>query len=287
MKKFRFKLLSYFLLIGSAIFVATMYVAGIYFTKPVPAIIGEAPKELAADIVNIENIRGWYHQSESSSTCVLLLHGVRANRNSMIHRALFLKGLGYSVLLIDFQAHGETPGTEITFGYRESSNVKTAINFLRQTKQCKKVAAIGVSLGGAAALLGDKPAQLNALILESVYPSIEQAVYDRLQARIGTFLAKIFAPLLYEQIPLRLDIQLNQLRPIESIKQLQSPVFIISGTADKHTTRSETEQLFNAAPEPKKLWLIRDAAHEDLYLFAGHEYEQNIQNFLATYLTEQ
>jgi fermentation-respiration switch protein FrsA (DUF1100 family) len=283
MKKIR--LIGYGLLFGAIIFVLALYAAGVYFTKPELTFIGVAPKELAAEAISIQNIRGWYHQSETSSSCILLLHGVRANRTSMINRALFLKDLGYSVLLIDFQAHGETPGDQITFGYRESANVKAAINFLKQSKHCTKIAAIGTSLGGAATLLGEQPAQVDALILESVYPTIEQAVYDRLNARIGKFLARIFAPLLYEQLPLRLHIQLDQLHPIDSVKQLRSPVFIISGTADKHTTASETEQLFNTAPEPKLLWLIKGADHEDLHAFAGHSYEQNIQNFLTTYLT--
>lgn len=273
--------------VAIVIFILSVYLAGTYFTKPVNLTVGSAPKELAADTILIDNIHGWYHQSESSTSCVLLLHGVRANRTSMIKRALRLKELGYSVLLIDFQAHGETPGSQITFGYRESDNVKTAVQFLRHAKHCEKVAAIGTSLGGAAALLGEQPAALDALVLESVYPSIEQAVYDRLAARLGMIPAKLLAPLLYQQIPLRLNIPLSQLHPINSIKNLSAPVFIISGTADKHTTASETQQLFNAAREPKSLWLIEGAEHQDLYQFAGKAYEQNIQSFLEKYLTEK
>lgn len=226
MKKVSWKLLSYGLLSCTCFSLLTIYALGVYFTKPQPKSIGAAPQSLAAESITIENIHGWYHQSESSTSCILLLHGVRANRSSMIDRAIFLKNLGYSILLIDFQAHGETPGDQITFGFRESENVKSAISFLRQTKHCAKVAAIGVSLGGAASLLGERPAELDALVLESVYPSIEQAVYDRLNARIGNLFAHIFAPLLYQQIPLRLNIQLDQLHPIAAIKQLICPVFI-------------------------------------------------------------
>ena len=277
-------ILSIFLMF--AISILTIYLAGSYFTKPVPMILGKAPNELNAESVSIEKIHGWYHQSESSS-CVLLLHGVRATRLSMISRAKFLKDLGYSVLLIDFQAHGETPGNRITFGYFESNNVKTAVDFLRQTKHCTKVAVIGVSLGGAATLLGDNPPALDALILESVYPRIENAVYNRLHARLGIFFARALAPFLYQQIPIRFNIPLSQLHPIDAIKNVHSPVLIISGTDDKHTTAEETEALFAAAQEPKSLWLIKGAVHEDLHRFAGAAYETRVSSFLKQYMIDE
>jgi uncharacterized protein len=54
---------------------------------------------------------------------VLLLHGVRADRLAMVSRAQLLTRQGFSVLLIDLQAHGATPGEAITLGYRESTDV--------------------------------------------------------------------------------------------------------------------------------------------------------------------
>ena len=50
----------------------------------------------------------------------------------MVDRALFLRDAGYSVLLIDFQATGESPGDVITFGWRERLDVLAAVDFLRR-----------------------------------------------------------------------------------------------------------------------------------------------------------
>jgi alpha/beta superfamily hydrolase len=52
------------------------------------------------------------------------MHGVRANRLSMVERARFLSYAGYSVLLFDFQGHGESTGQHITFGYLESKDAR-------------------------------------------------------------------------------------------------------------------------------------------------------------------
>jgi alpha/beta superfamily hydrolase len=91
----------------------------------------------------------------------------------MVERARFLRRAGYSVLLIDFQATGETTGEHITFGWKESRDVLAAIDFVRQTDPITPVAIIGSSLGGVAALLATPPLKIGALVLEEVYPTIE------------------------------------------------------------------------------------------------------------------
>ena len=82
-----------------------------------------------------------------------MMHGVRANRMSMVERARILHASGFSVLLFDFQAHGESPGKRITFGYLEALDAEAAVAFVRQRLPGERIGAVGTSLGGAAALL--------------------------------------------------------------------------------------------------------------------------------------
>jgi uncharacterized protein len=276
------KLLLYFLIIILLGFLA-LYFIGSYLTKSSNTTIGLPPSNLNAIQLQINEISGWFHQSDISNKCVLLLHGVRSNKLSMINRAEFLNRLGYSTLLIDLQAHGETPGDEITFGLKESDNVKSAIDFLK-SKNCQKIGAIGVSLGGASILLGNKPANIDAVILEAVYPSIDQAVINRIEQRLGPFAANLLAPTLYYQIPLRLNISLNSLKPINAISSLSAPVFIIGGSEDQHTKLEETKNLFAVANEPKTLWIINEAAHVDFHSFEKDQYETRISDFFSRYL---
>jgi pimeloyl-ACP methyl ester carboxylesterase len=92
---------------------------------PVQRPVGPAPADLAAESVTFpslsgSSIHGWFSPGSTGQGAVLLLHGVRGDRRDMLSRAEFLHGLGYAVLLIDFQAHGESPGQHITFGALES-----------------------------------------------------------------------------------------------------------------------------------------------------------------------
>jgi len=46
----------------------------------------------------------------------------------------------------------------------------------------------------------------------------------------------------------------------------------------------ESKDLYNAAAEPKQLWLVENAAHVDMLRFAGAEYQSRLMEFLAKYL---
>ena len=62
----------------------------------------------------------------TSKGAVILLHGVHANKKSMLSRARFLVAAKYSVPLIDLQIHGESEGDRITFGHLEFLDVAVA-----------------------------------------------------------------------------------------------------------------------------------------------------------------
>src|SRR5260370_30826270 len=47
------------------------------------------------------SLRGWFLPGGKGKGAVILMHGVRADRTSMVERARFLSRTGYSVLLFD------------------------------------------------------------------------------------------------------------------------------------------------------------------------------------------
>jgi len=83
------------------------------------------------------------------------------------------------------------------------------------------------------------------------------------------------------QLKPRLGIGLGDLKPIEHVRKIVTPKFFIAGTADRDTTLLESQALFDAAAEPKQLWLLEGAAHVDMLSFARAEYERRVLDFLA------
>lgn len=225
-------------------------------------------------------LHGWLVAGKPGKGVVVLMHGIHANRLALITRAQLLSHAGYSVLLFDFQGHGESAGSKITFGYLESRDATAAVNFIREKFPGEKIGVIGVSLGAASALLAEPPLPVNALVLESSYPTIYQAVEDRMVIRFG-FLGRLATPLLTCQLHPRLGFGLDDLKPIEHAGRILVPKFFIAGTEDRDTTLPESQALFAAAAEPKQLWLVKGAAHVDMLSFAKLEYESQILGFLA------
>ena len=124
------------------------------------------------------------------------------------------------------------------------------------------------------------PGTLDAVVLESVYPVLDEAIENRIRMRLGP-LAPVLTPLLTAQLPLRLDITADDVRPIDHVALLGCPVLVVSGTADTHTTEAETRTLFDAASEPKQLLLFEGADHTDLHAFDPETYEREVLAFLA------
>ena len=250
--------------------------------------IGAPPSDLPAKSILLRTERdqpvaGWMISGKSGAGVVILLHGVRGDRREMLDRARFLNRLGYSALLIDLPAHGESTAPQITYGWNESQGVKAALDYVAREFPAERVGVIGVSLGAAAFVLSDPSPAPSAVVLESMFPTIAEALSDRLRRYLGP-LGESVAPLLLWQLPLRVGVLPEQLRPIVRIASLQSPMLVASGSIDRHTTVSETKRLYDAITGPKDLWIVEGAAHVDLHAFDPGAYELRVSTFLAKYL---
>jgi fermentation-respiration switch protein FrsA (DUF1100 family) len=200
----------------------------------------------------------------------------------MLSRARLLYAAGYSIVMIDLQSHGESPGKHIAIGYLEQHDARAAVEFARQMHPDEPIGVVGMSLGGASALLAS-PLGIDAMILESVYPNITDAVHNRVEARLGPFSA-IPAELLLVQLKPRLGISPSQLRPIDHLSNVGCSVLIMSGTEDRHTTVAETKEMFSVARQPKELWLVDSAAHIDLYRASPAGYKTRVLRFLDQHM---
>lgn len=250
--------------------------------------LGLPPQDLQALTVNLPltqggRMAGWMVPGHTGAGVVLLLHGVRADRRAMLGRARFLKQLGYGVLLVDLPAHGESSGDYITFGVEEAQGVKAALAYLQGHWPGERIGVVGVSLGAAAFVLSGADAHIGAVVLESMYPTIEEAIRNRLRIHLGEW-GTHFAPLLIAQLSLRWGLSSEQLHPVNKIARVPCPCLVISGAVDRHTLLSETLRIFHAAPEPKALWVLEGAGHIDLHAFAPAAYEDRVGGFLGTHL---
>jgi fermentation-respiration switch protein FrsA (DUF1100 family) len=224
-------------------------------------------------------IQGWFVQGVPGEGAVLLLHGVRADRRAMLGRARWLHSQGYSVALIDFQSAGESDGNAITLGYREADDAARALKWTRQRLPHERIAVAGTSMGGAAILLARPPLRAEALVIEQVYPTIDEALRDRIDLHLGHAFS-FLVPVLLHTMSWHLGFGPEALRPIDHVDGLTGPTLFMAGEKDVHVTLAQSLALYARAGGRKELWIVAGARHVDLYAYDAPAWQEHVGRFL-------
>jgi alpha-beta hydrolase superfamily lysophospholipase len=283
----RWKVLCGFLVVGFAGVLIFSWLVGGQLCAPCNRSVA-LPADLAVEQISFPSksgatIHGWLVTPETNRAVVILQHGIHGTKSSLVKRARFLNEAGYAVLMFDFQAHGESIGSHITFGYLESRDAQAAVAFARNRFPGKPVGVIGLSLGAAAAVLANPPLDVQALVLEMMYPTVVDATKDRIAMRFGPA-GRVLSPLLTSQLRLRIGCTTDDLQPAVAVETNTIPKLFIAGTADRDTTFQESKAMYANAAEPKAFVAFDGARHQDLLAFAPEQYKKATLDFLEKYL---
>jgi alpha-beta hydrolase superfamily lysophospholipase len=209
-------------------------------------------------------LRGWFLPAARPRAAILLCHGYRGNREHLIPHARFLRAAGYSCLLFDFRAAGESKGSVCTFGYVEALDVRGAIHFLlhREDTSDLPIGGLGLSMGGVALMMAAQSApELRAVVAEGIYPSLGQAIARRCQLMFGR-MGTLVEPIVMEVVRRQIGAHPNEISPLSISAQLQDfPTLFIHAGADRFLDDEHAEAFLDRAAGPKALWRSGDASH--------------------------
>lgn len=252
-----------------------------------PADVGLVYQDVTLTTADGLKLAAWYIPGWQSNA-IVLIHGIDANREAMLPHALIFAEAGYPLLLLDLRGHGQSEGTEITYGYREVLDVQAAIDYLLTLPEIKKVGALGASLGGA---VGVRAAavdpRLRAMVVESSFSSLSAAVDDAFDDR-SIFPKWPFAPLLVALAEYRLGIQGSQVDSVRDLATLSPrPVLIIHGTADRLFPPDHALRMYASAKDPKTLWLIEGLGHANPIPDHEAQYRERVVTFFEKAFTTE
>jgi uncharacterized protein len=203
-----------------------------------------------------------------SPKVILYFCGAAGNKSYYNHvaRLQAMYQLGFSVLVIDYRGFGSSKGNFPSEPqlYQDS---QIAWDYLVKVRKIppQQILIYGESLGGAIALdLAIKHPQASGLIMQSSFTSMAEVIKHR------DWLWIFPVDLLLKQ---RFD-------SLSKIRFLRIPVLFIHGTADSVVPSYMSQQLYNAAPEPKQLLLIPEAEHFRIYQPGSSSYLQAMQKFM-------
>jgi fermentation-respiration switch protein FrsA (DUF1100 family) len=64
------------------------------------------------------------------------------------------------------------------------------------------------------------------------------------------------------------------------------PVFLIQGLRDRMVPLDSAQRLYNAAGEPRRMWLEPDVPHLNMYAYYKTRYTKRVIKFFDEYLLE-
>ncbi len=235
-------------------------------------------------------LKAWYVQPEKANgATVILLHGVTDNREGVSGFARMFLNRGYTVLLPDARAHGESGGNLATYGIKERYDVRRWTEWLEQ-RNTGCVYLFGESMGAAIALESTAVTpQLCAVAVESPYSTFREIAYDRftrhtyLPSWIARTLLRPALELALVYTRWRYDVDLLQADPQAALASSQVPALLIAGTADRNIPPRHAESIMRVAGSHAELWEVKGAVHGGAVSVAPEEFEKRILTWFATH----
>lgn len=205
---------------------------------------------------------GWYVDPSSSVGTLLWCHG---NAGNIIHRLdnlALLYRAGLSVFLFDYRGYGRSAGKPSEEGFYQDAFASYA--YLTRTRGIRSdhIVLFGRSLGAAVAGMVASQRPVAGLILESSFPSVEAVAKLTTHGFPGHWLLQ------------------SRFRLVDRLADIHAPILIIHGDRDDIVPIDLGRQVYEAAPEPKSLYVIEGADHNNTYIIGGRSYLLRMKGFI-------
>jgi len=244
-----------------------------------PWSVGPPPADLrGAEAVSLASrdgstLRGWWVPPARGAT-VVLLHGSVSDRRQLLPEAVLLGGRGFGVLMFDWPGLGESGG-HTTWSTTEPQALRGALDWIQRRAPGQRIGALGFSRGASILLVTAADDQrLRALVLEAIILDEDEQVRREYAGwgPISGFAAR--------RGMRSAGWDPGSPSPLGVVSRMRGrPLLIVNGTADDVALPSDAQQLFDAAPEPKRLWLIPGLGHGGYPAAAPGQYEETLTSF--------
>lgn len=203
-------------------------------------------------------IHAWWKPAPSASLASLYLHGNAGNlmdRTDILHT---LPAAGISVLLLDYRGYGRSAGWPSTDGFVRDA--VSAWSWLRRRGYSERRLVLhGESIGTGVALEISRQVNAAGVVLEAPFTSLEDMAATA--------------------VPWLGPLVVRGYRSIDAVRRLRCPVLIIHGSEDEVVPVRMGRALYEAAPEPKQLWIVDRAGHNDLRTIAAPQLVSRLRAF--------
>lgn len=257
------------------------------FRRYAEAFLAERGTEMA-EIVSSDGIplKAEVHPADGHRWAILI-HGYMGNRMMMRNPAAVYSSWGYSTLLPDNRAHGESGGKWVGMGWLDKDDIRLWIDWIAERDPEARIVLHGISMGGATVMMAsglDLPANVRAAVEDCGYTSVWDIFRDELKA---VFHLPAF-PVLHMYSVMSSVLAGYSPRKASSLRMLGSsriPMLFIHGDDDHFVGTYMLDACFSAKESGgREKLLIRDAGHGEAYLRDPQRYFTVLRDFLSRYV---
>ena len=221
-------------------------------------------------------LAGWIKPHENPIATVILVHGLAVNHTVLANRAYRLWQRGFSVMLFDFRACGESEGKTSTCGVREVEDLAAAVDLCLHQPEFKQapIVTLADSLGGTVALAAaaQRP-EIQAVFSDAAPISLKSAIDQGFAAYTGLPALPFRRAVVW--VAERITGERVEDFSVEHAITRIAPraVCLVHGHEDPLVALADAHLMYERAGEPKELWLEPDighvvAAHVDPEIYA-------------------
>ena len=239
-----------------------------YPTKEVfasPAQDGIEHEEVFIKTADDENLHGYFFPANiKTKKTVIYLHGNAQNVSTWyIAPVEIQKHVPVNFLLVDYQGYGKSTGKPSVEGVITDAQAMYKYLIERGDKP-EDISLYGRSIGGAIALELAIREKVKSVVVQSSFTSLKE-------------IAKELFPFIPNQL-----VKNSLWNSQEIIKKINAPILISHGDQDEIVPVSHSYKLFEAANEPKKIIVLKGAAHNELSSYFTEEYFNTLQNMFLS-----
>lgn len=231
-------------------------------------------------------LAGWFIPAPAARATVMIVHGYKDHRGSLMGIADILHRHGYNALLMSLRAHDINDGDVISFGLREMADLDAWMTYLdaRSDVDPSRLALFGASMGGTIGIgYAAAHPEIRAVIADSAFSSVSDTAATSI--RFFTGLPPFpFAPAIVFWMEREIGGSSTQLDATAWIPRIAPrPVLLMQGGADVVVSPESGRKLYDAAANPKELWFEPAVGHTQFLAKMPGELESHITGFLDRY----
>jgi len=248
-----------------------------------PELLGLSVAEASFTSTDGIPLRGWWVPGDTEMPVIIFVHGLNRSRFELLERAAESSRRGYGVLLFDLRNHGESGEAYTTIGVFESRDVCAASTWVREKAGDRPQILWGVSMGASSAILAANQCPgFAAIISDSSFLSFRDTIGHHLTLlfRLPAF---PIANMVVAITAMRIGFDPDDGDVEAAVREQNTPILFIAGTADRRMPPALAERMFKASPSgAKELLLVPGATHGEAFAADRDTYLKSVYGFLKT-----